>query len=322
MAAQLMAAATELNPFTVKPVYHLMIAWGLDEHPTPDVMQTIATRTLELAGLDEHQCLIMGHGDTPHAHLHMMINRCHPVSGKTWKPSHDWRLFDRIMRQLAGEHGFRFVPAHAFNPELTDAVPKKPNSRATYAARRGARTDRMQWSQAASRELGARLSEKLEHGAGWDDLEFALAEEGLSLEPKSRGLVVGNRTSYAKLSSLGVAATARSWGKRPSPAPKIDRDPGARKQRPIFSVDAVDITRALAAWGLLDASDVRAAIDEAQQQREARITSGPPGVRFVRDLKTALRSATSLSQARNIPSKNRRSKSNGRLCGTRSRDTC
>lgn len=55
-----------------------MIAWPPDERPLPEMMQEIARKTLELAGLGEHQALIVGHGDAEHRHLHAMINRVHP----------------------------------------------------------------------------------------------------------------------------------------------------------------------------------------------------------------------------------------------------
>ena len=151
-----MAATAELSKRCTNPCYHAIIAWGVDEHPTPEIMQEIAANTLGLAGLGEHQALIMGHGDKAHAHLHMMVNRIHPTTGRTWSTSHDWRKFDRIMKTLADEYGFQYVPPHGFHPELTDDVPKMPTSGATYAAKKGAPTNRPQWPRRQSRLYGAR----------------------------------------------------------------------------------------------------------------------------------------------------------------------
>lgn len=214
LAAKLMTATAFLAPRTKKAAYHVMIAWHSREKPKPEVMQEIAVKTLELAGLGDHQALIMGHGDRPHDHLHIAINRVHPDTGKAWKTSHDYARFERIMEQLSEKHGFAYVPSHTYNPDLTDEHPKKPNSKATYAAKRGAKTDRPQWPQRHAREFGDRISEHLDAATTWEDLQDLFANHGLQLEPKGEGYVVGNDTSYTKLSSLGLVKTAHGFAKR------------------------------------------------------------------------------------------------------------
>ncbi len=71
-----------------------------------------------------------------------------------------------------------------------------------------------------------------------------------------------------------------------------------RSARPLdahrwFTVDAVDITRFLAAYGLADASDVRQAIDEVSATRNAQLAAAPFSGRMQRQLKQAM-STTSL----------------------------
>lgn len=294
LAAGIMTATAHLSRRCKNAAYHTMIAWAPDEKPSPEIMQEIALKTLGLAGLAEHQALIMGHGDKPHAHLHMLINRVHPTTGRAWDTKHDYALFDRIMRQLSDEYGFQYVPTHRFNPELTDNQAKMPNTRATWAARRGAKTDRTQWSRKASREFGATMSERLDRAATWDDLDLAFAEEGLTLEAKGRGLVVGDAASYTKLSALGLSSTAKGFEKRFGGSFADRRASKAESTRPWFAVDAVDITRGLVAWGLADTSEVRGAIDSANAERETKLAAAPVAVRMMRELKK-LMSTTNLT---------------------------
>jgi hypothetical protein len=61
----------------------------------------------------------MGHGDKAHPHLHMMINRVHPETGRAWSDAHSERRFDAIMRELSEAYGFRAVPTHSFNPNAS-----------------------------------------------------------------------------------------------------------------------------------------------------------------------------------------------------------
>ncbi len=299
LAATLMTATAQRSKRCKKAAYHAMIAWAPNERPTPEQMQEIARKTLELAGLGEHQALVMGHGDTPHRHLHMLINRVHPTTGRAWETKHDYALFDRIMRQLSDEHGFRYIPAQRFNPEETADLPKKPNTRATRAAKRGAATDRPQWSRTASRALGADTTERLDRATTWDDLDDTFAEHGLILEAKGTGLVVGNARSYSKFSSLGLAASAKDFEARfGGPyVPAATRPTRPPTRRPLFTVDAVDIVRFLAIYGLADASDVRQAIDDVTATRNTQLAAAPLGVRMAREIKQAM-SATSLTPSR------------------------
>lgn len=252
LAAQYMAATAAQSTRIKKAAYHLMIAWHQREFPTPEAMQEIARQTLALAGLEQHQALIMGHGDRPHPHLHIMLNRVHPETGRVWSTAHDYRRFDAIMRQLSDAHGFLFIPAHAYNRELTDDQPSGPTSPAAYAAKRGANTRRLKWSRASARHLGMDLSEDLTPASTMEDIAVALADRGLRLERKGQGLIAGNDQSYATFSSLGLTMTAASKQRVPH----------------IFRVDGVDIARALAKLGLIDRAAVRKSVDAVMRDRE------------------------------------------------------
>lgn len=266
LAATYMQATAQLSPRTRKAAYHLMIAWHERERPDADLMQAVARRTLDLAGLAEHEALVMGHGDKPHRHLHILLNRVHPDTGRAWKTTQDFARFDRIMRQLSDEYGCAYTPAHLFNPDITEATPKKPNSPATYAAKRGAPTKRLQWSRTSAREFGETISEGLTPASTWEDVEMAMTDHGLAIEQKGRGLVVGNGVSYAKLSSLGLHITAKGEPHYPP----ITSD---KSRRSIFTVDEIDIVRALLTVGITDRDDLIKAIRAKSAESATRQTN-------------------------------------------------
>jgi hypothetical protein len=280
LAAKIMSATAALSKRCAKACLHTIIAWHPDEQPSPQAMQEIALRTLSLAGLAEHQAFVMGHGDKAHPHLHMMINRVHPETGRAWSDAHSYRRFDAIMRELSEAYGFRTVPTHSFNPDLTEDLPKQPNSPATYAARRGASTARPQWSQRQADVFSSRISERLDTASTWDDLIQLFADEGLVLEAKGKGHVVGNRSSYAKLSVLGLQKTAKGFQRRRQPARR------AKPTRPI--IDAVDIARGLVLFGLADSAAIRQAVQEAQGRRLAWLARKPLIEQLLAGLRTSL----------------------------------
>lgn len=301
LAAKYMEATAQLSARTRKAAYHLMIAWHANERPTPEAMQDVARHTLQLAGLAEHQALIMGHGDKPHPHLHILLNRVHPDTGRAWKTTQDYARFDRIMKELADAHGFTFVPAHTFNPEITDSLPQMPDTAATYAGKRGAPTLRPQWSRAQARDMGERISDDLTMDATPDDLSDILARHGLTLEAKGEGHVVGNTNGYAKLSSLGLTTSAKHLARAACAAPpQLQCVTSARHHRStVFEVDAVDIARAFHSIGLLTKEDMRQAIDEMKRERLARRKPS-----LVTELAAAT-GLTPLSAAQRSPSRSR-----------------
>lgn len=293
LAAKLMTATAALSPRTRRAAYHLMVSWAPEERPTAQVMQVIAFETLARAGLGAHQALVMGHGDTLHSHLHMMINRVNPETGHAWRTSHDYARFDAIMRELADIYGFRAVPAHFFAPDETDEQPKQPNSRATYAGKRGAPTTRPQWSRADARDLGVRVSETLDGSSTWDDLIEAVDAEGLRLEAKGRGFVVGNGSGYAKLSSLGLVHTAKDMRARKRGSEPTRRRTTTRPSQ--LSVDEIDIARAMVTLGFADRNAVREAVAAAEAERMVRLEHAPLVVQLLHRLGRTLSARTSLS---------------------------
>lgn len=268
LAAKIMTATAKLSPRTKKPTYHAMIAWHPDEAPTPEAMQAIAVQTLALLGLDEHQALIVGHGDTDHPHLHLMVNRVHPGTGKAWRTAHDYRRLDEAMQRLALTYEFEHVPGHAFSPDDTDDLPTQPTAKAHHAAKRGAKTTRPQWSKAASRHLGADLADDLDQAQSWDDLDAAINRQGLTLAAKGQGLIVGDETSYSKFSALRLGTNAEQLERRFG-----ERFLTYRKRRPMFTVDAVDIAKAVVAMGLAGRDSVTRAVQDVTAARQRALAT-------------------------------------------------
>jgi hypothetical protein len=65
-----------------KPVFAYSIAWHPGERPTKAQMMDAARSSLAAQGLEEHQAIILCHDDEPQAHVHIIVNRVHPATGK------------------------------------------------------------------------------------------------------------------------------------------------------------------------------------------------------------------------------------------------
>lgn len=87
------------------PVKTISLSWHPSEKPTPDQMIEAADSYLKHMGWDEHQAVLIGHNDTAHPHIHIILNRVHPETGlvlddyKDKKRSQEWAL------EYEREHG-------------------------------------------------------------------------------------------------------------------------------------------------------------------------------------------------------------------------
>jgi len=68
---------------TERTVLTVSLAWHPEQQPTPEHMRETAESFLKHMRFAEHQVLMVGHNDTKHSHVHLIINRIHPETGMT-----------------------------------------------------------------------------------------------------------------------------------------------------------------------------------------------------------------------------------------------
>src|SRR6266550_7988196 len=83
LAARIMRATAGQNVRVKEPVYHLALSFDPGDAVDRAAMERVADRVLETLGLQEHQVLIVAHADRKHAHMHLMVNRVHPETGRS-----------------------------------------------------------------------------------------------------------------------------------------------------------------------------------------------------------------------------------------------
>ena len=90
-----------------RPVYHLTISMHPSEQLDREALEQVVDRMLSDLGLEDHQAFLVAHNDTAHQHVHVMINRVHPETGKAWHPSHDYARIEKSLRhQERGTNAF------------------------------------------------------------------------------------------------------------------------------------------------------------------------------------------------------------------------
>lgn len=97
-------------------------------------MVQVADRLVRDLRLQEHQALIMAHGDTRHPHLHLMINRVHPETFRAWDPKHDYAQIEHSIREQERELNLRAVPGHHYRLDGREKAGRSAENRSTGEA--------------------------------------------------------------------------------------------------------------------------------------------------------------------------------------------
>jgi len=201
-AAAIMKDVANQNTRVEKPVYHFSINWHPEESDRVDqaLALDITRAALKDIGLEDHQSLIVAHKDEDHFHVHIVANRIDPETGNAWVGSFSKMKLEQSMARLSLEHGFEVVPGYHNALDLGIDPPEPENAQTMEAIRFEERTETPAFDTMARVELASVFAE----AEDWRSLQETLAERGFFLEPRGRGLVVGDGEGhFSKVSSIG-----------------------------------------------------------------------------------------------------------------------
>ncbi len=85
--------------------------------PTMEEMIKAGLDTLKIMGLHEHESMIVGHNDTAHSHIHVIVNRVHPETGIIDTHSNDKLKLSKWAEKHEREQGQILCKARAENNE-------------------------------------------------------------------------------------------------------------------------------------------------------------------------------------------------------------
>ena len=119
--ARVMQATARRSVRCKAPVYHFLVSWHRLDAPTNEMMRAVADTTCEDIGLGEHQRVLVAHEDTAHRHVHIVVNRVHPESGKAWNRRQDFVRIEQSLRRQSEALGLPIVPGReAGSPLVTE----------------------------------------------------------------------------------------------------------------------------------------------------------------------------------------------------------
>lgn len=231
-----------------KPVYAYSLAWHAeDKPPTREDMIGAAKETLKLLGLDKHEAIIVGHNDTKHPHVHVVVNRVNPDTGVMAKLSNDRLVLSRWAQgheQALGEIRCEQRVENNRRRDGGEYVKDRGNSVAEYRRWRTKRLQAAFAGRTADRDALA-AAHKAQHEALYAGKEQKIRHARQAIrdryERKWAALYLTHDQQWAKLRYNQHAAfrQIRDKLKRdPRPWIRADRETRAGYLKPAFTTKA------------------------------------------------------------------------------------
>ena len=98
-----------------KPVYAFSLGWHPEETPSREDMLKAGREALAVLKMQDHQALMISHTDTAHPHLHIIVNRIHPETGKAINLYKDQEKLQAWALEYERRQGKVYCPARVFN---------------------------------------------------------------------------------------------------------------------------------------------------------------------------------------------------------------
>ncbi|SED45677.1 relaxase/mobilization nuclease domain-containing protein [Rhodobacter sp. 24-YEA-8] len=260
-AAAQMQTTAGLNERVRQPVKHIILSWP-ETDKVSDAQAIQAARMMNRAcGAAGHQQVIGVHRDRINTHVHILLNRVHPISGKTLSLSQDYARMERACREIERQMGWsedrgRFdavvqdghvkllpKPAAHWRGKVQDReMGLRPDGRGTRGCEQ--RTGLASLRDRIPAEIRRRLCAGLERASDWQALHCLLARAKLVyLRHRSGGRILDQSDG----SMMAASALGAAWGlarltarfgpfafapeQEPRPQPAIARYRGAAPRR-------------------------------------------------------------------------------------------
>lgn len=221
-SAEMKAVAGE-NTRVKDPVLHMVISWPEGERPTREQWTAAVDTTVKQLGLEGHQFMAVAHEDTENFHVHIMANRVHEQSLKSWGAEWYKENLSNACREIEHTQGWRVENGLTRIDENGDRVRVSREERRQVREAEG-RAEPLGLSQRAESMERYSNAESLEGYIGrevrpeinalmkrpevtWMDVHAVMDKHGLEIVPAERGSGFVVRELGKGDAGLGVGAS-------------------------------------------------------------------------------------------------------------------
>jgi hypothetical protein len=163
------------------PVHAYSLSWAPGEHVTKAQKLEAAYASLKVQGLEEHQAFILEHTDTEHEHVHIIVNRVHPETGKAATLSNNMLKLSQWAQEYEQKQGQILCPQRVENNarrKKGEYVRSPRVSRPVHEFRKAVASDDLgaDWAKSEQKQQDAKLyargrTMQAEHTGEWATLK-------------------------------------------------------------------------------------------------------------------------------------------------------
>ncbi len=206
-----MLALAEVSAHSKDPINHYVLSWPRGEQPTPAQIEEAVDVFLDTMGLIGHQTLYGLHADTDNVHLHLMVNRVHPLTRKVVEinKGFDLEALHRTVARIEHVQGWRREERGRYRVQADGTIQRERQSPLETVLTDAQRVR----NRLASRPAGGVKSAiqiaidlaapAIRAATSWTDLHTRLAALGLRYQRKGSGAVLWVGETAVKASRAG-----------------------------------------------------------------------------------------------------------------------
>lgn len=161
--------------------YHLVVAFPPGERPTREQLDDIEDELCAAIGLADHQRISAAHDDKDHFHIHIAINKVHPVTYRNIEPHYDKKALMRTCVELEKKHGLT-ITNHG------QAAERSAKGKAADMEAHAGRESLATWIR---ENAAAELVQAAATATSWRELHEAADRHGLDWRPRGAGMTIG-----------------------------------------------------------------------------------------------------------------------------------
>ena len=210
-AAEMIALAEDARR-SVDPIAHYVLSWREGEHPSNAQVEEAMDLLVDEMEVRRHQMMYALHGDTDNVHVHIMLNRTDPDTGKVVKINRgfDRRALYRVCARIEHAQGWQRERNAPFRVNAAGEVEDVGRSAAQGASRptqRQVDTEHRRGEASAARLAIERAGPLIEATRSWRELHASLAERGMRYARTGSGAVIAVGSVYVKASTVSRQAS-------------------------------------------------------------------------------------------------------------------
>lgn len=227
---------------------HLVLSFPEGERLSLADLNAIEERFCEALGFNGHQRISVVHDDTNNLHIHIAINKIHPINLTIHNPYYDYKKVAKLCEQIEQEYGLTTVNHETVKDQASRVVQE-------IEARTGVES-LLSW-------IKREALTDIKQSDNWQDLHQVLARHGLEIKERGNGFVlVANNGVAVKANSVDRSLSKGNLTKRlgafvPDEHSAQSSQQNAKQYQPIPLQNRIDTSRLYARYQQEQADSVR-----------------------------------------------------------------